>query len=181
MKVKHLRQRVQSCIELAELSSCTRRRFGCVILDPESNVVISDGYNGSMRGCGELCGGTSCDREVQQLKSGSSLEIGCVHAEQNAIYNAARRGISVKGGWLFVNGEPCMLCAKAIAQVGITRVFCIGGGYSTTAGVELLEKSGIITHTIAKDADDAVYEVILNTVSQPARQPQPARRSPFTR
>lgn len=161
MKAKHLKQRVDACIALSKLSTCCRRQFGCVVLDPSSNVVVSDSYNGPLRNsAGDLCGGGSCLRE--KIQSGQQLEVGCVHAEQNAIYNATRRGVSLVGCWLFVNGEPCLLCAKAIVQVGITRVFCIGGGYSTDEGIDLLENNGVAAHTLPADATEDDYNGVLS-------------------
>lgn len=146
MKEKHIRQRVESCLSLSRLSPCTRRQFGAVILDPVHNCVVADGYNGPLRGgCGDLCADKTCAREG--ITSGSQLEIGCVHAEQNAIYNAARRGASVEGCWIFVNGEPCLICAKAIVQVGIKKVICIANVYDG-AGVELLKNSGVLVQLI---------------------------------
>lgn len=181
MKPKHLRQRVESCIALSKLSPCSRRQFGCVILDPESNVVISDAYNGPLRNsCGDLCGGAGCLRDG--IESGTRLEVGCVHAEQNAIYNSTRQRASLIGAWLFVNGEPCLVCAKAIIQVGISRVICITGGYSIQDGVELLEAHGVIVNTIPQDASDSDYEGIIEQHSgiRLPRFTKVISRSPFT-
>jgi len=179
VKAKHLKQRVESCFALAALSTCSRRKIGCVILDPQSNVVISDSYNGTLRGGGDLCGTHRCLREG--IESGTRLEVGCVHAEQNAIYNASRKGVSLLGAWLFVNAEPCAICAKAIVQVGISRVICIVGGYSVQEGVDLLEEAGVKVHTIPKDATEADYEGILS-VANGVRLPrftEVITRSPF--
>lgn len=163
MRGKHIHQRVLSCLSLAELSECTRRKFGCVMIDPQSNVIISDGYNGAVRGCGRLCGGEVCDRERAQIKSGTALEVGCVHAEQNAIYNAVRRGAAVRGSWLFVNGEPCLLCAKAIAQVGVRVVVCIGGVYDTR-GVDALRAAGVLVETLPHDATQEDCDALLRAI-----------------
>lgn len=160
MKGKHLMQRVEACISLSQVSGCCRRKIGCLILDPASNVVISDGYNGPLRrSVGDLCGGATCLRT--SIESGTNLAVGCVHAEQNAIYNAARLGASVVGKWLFVNAEPCPLCAKAIVQCGISRVFCVGGAYTTTEGIDILEAHGVLVHTLPVDATILDYDGIL--------------------
>lgn len=149
MRAKHLAQRIASCLQLSEVSNCPRKKFGCIILDGESNIILSDGYNGATRGsCGDLCGGSTCLRDTMGIKSGTNHDIGCVHAEMNAIFNAARKGIAIKGSWLFINGEPCYLCAKAIVQVGITRVFCISDVYPIGNGVEFLESHNIKVHKI---------------------------------
>jgi len=64
MKEKHLKIRIAQCLELAKASNCPRRKFGALLLDPERNVVLMDGYNGGPRGeKGDLCGGSFCARE----------------------------------------------------------------------------------------------------------------------
>lgn len=141
MKAKHLKHRIKSCFLLADLSPCARRHIGCVVVDPESNVILSEGYNGNLRGCATLCGGDSCAREF--IDSGEKLEVGCVHAEQNAIYNAARLGVSLVGSLFIVNAEPCPVCAKAIVQVGARAVLCISGVYSTSKGIGILQAGGV--------------------------------------
>ena len=81
------------------------------------NQILSLGYNGNIRGqCGDLCGGDSCLRDTQNIPSGTETDIGCVHAEENAILNCARQGVSCKGSTLYVNGEPCAKCAHRIAR-----------------------------------------------------------------
>ena len=59
VKDKHIRIRVEQCLALANASNCPRRKFGALLLDPERNVILMDGYNGGPRGGGELCG-ASC-------------------------------------------------------------------------------------------------------------------------
>ena len=60
MKDKHLKIRIQQCLALAEASNCPRRTFGALLVDPQRNVVLMDGYNGGPRGGGRLCGGEEC-------------------------------------------------------------------------------------------------------------------------
>lgn len=184
MKGKHLRQRVEATITLSILSNCTRRQFGCLILDPESNMIVAEGYNGALRGGGHLCSGNSCKRETEAIESGTQLDIGCVHAEQNAIYNAARRGICIVDSWVFVNGEPCPLCAKALVQVGVERVFCVSKGYSTTEGVEMLRDHGVAVHAVNIDTN---FDDLLDSIyaKKQAKQQQrgfnsPPAASPFS-
>ena len=57
MKDKHLGIRIEQCLALAKASNCPRRKFGALLVDPDRNVVLMDGYNGGPRGGGELCGG----------------------------------------------------------------------------------------------------------------------------
>ena len=81
--------------------------------------------------------------------AGRETDIGCVHAEENAILNCARQGVSGKGAILYVNGEPCAKCATRIAQVGIIKVVCYGGSYPQN-GLEVLKTHNIETEVIIK-------------------------------
>ena len=77
------------------------------------------------------------------VKSGTKMELGCHHAEMNAICNAARHGASTEGKWMLVTGEPCVLCAKLIHHAGIVQVVCVNNGYSGANGVRYLEDHGV--------------------------------------
>ncbi|MCA9547014.1 MAG: hypothetical protein KC613_21580, partial [Myxococcales bacterium] len=114
LKSKHIRIRIEQCLALAKASNCPRRRFGALLLDPDRNVILMDGYNGGPRGGGRLCGGNVCLRDHLHIQSGTRMEVGCHHAEMNVICNAAANGVSTRGAWLLVTGEPCVLCAKLI-------------------------------------------------------------------
>lgn len=143
MKEKHVSIRIEQCLALAKASNCPRRKFGALLLDPERNVVLMDGYNGGPRGGGHLCGGETCLRDDAQIESGTRMEIGCHHAEMNVICNCAASGVSTRGAWLVVTGEPCMMCAKLIHHAGITRVIIVGGGYAGSNGLQYLEDHGV--------------------------------------
>lgn len=62
MKPKHIQIRIEQCLALSKASNCPRRKFGALLLNPERNTILVDGYNGAPRGGGELCGGTWCHR-----------------------------------------------------------------------------------------------------------------------
>lgn len=143
MKAKHISVRLEQCLSLAALSPCPRRQFGAILIDPRTNSIISDGYNGTSRGSPHpLCGGDRCERDG--IESGTRLELGCHHAESNALANAARRGASTEGAWLFVTGEPCLMCAKQMLHAGVRRVYCVKHGYAGgRAGLEFLEGRGV--------------------------------------
>lgn len=112
-------------------STCLRRRFGAVIV--RDDVIVSTGYNGAARGvvnCLEV--GCLKDEVGAPEYSGYDFCIG-VHAEENAIINAARHGATVKGGTLYIFGEyvkdgtltearPCERCKRAIINAGIKQV-----------------------------------------------------------
>ena len=140
MKSKHLEQRMNQFLLTAKNSTCTRRKFACVLLDPLHNRIISDGWNGAPKGAYALCGGSECIRDKKCITSGDNPQIGCHHAEANAICNAASMGISTKGAWALVNGEPCLMCAKLIHHALIEAVVIIRGGY---LGASLTEDAGI--------------------------------------
>jgi dCMP deaminase len=143
VKDKHIRIRVEQCLALAKASNCPRRKFGALLLDPERNVILMDGYNGGPRGGGALCGGDTCLRDTLGVQSGTRMEIGCHHAEMNVICNAAANGVPTKGAWLIVTGEPCILCAKLIHHAGILRVLVVDGGYAGENGVPYLDQHGV--------------------------------------
>lgn len=124
MKQKHIEIRKNQCDLISSASTCCRRKVGSVIVDPHSNVVVSEGYNGPPRGNkGSLCGGNDCLRDRHQIKSGTQNDVGCHHAEINAILNATRTGTSTLGKWIFTSCDPCLMCAKAIHHAGILKVY----------------------------------------------------------
>ncbi len=153
MKEKHIRIRIEQCLALAKASNCPRRKFGAMLLDPERNVVLMDGYNGGPRGGGELCGDTVCYRDTMGVQSGTRMEIGCHHAEMNVICNCAASGVPTKGAWLFVTGEPCTMCAKLVHHAGIKRVIVVGGGYAGANGVNYLRSHGVDVENVQGPQD----------------------------
>ena len=128
---------------LSKASNCPRAKFGALLVDPERNVILMDGYNGGPRGGGELCGGDVCLRDEMKIQSGTRIEIGCHHAEMNLICNSAANGVPTKGAWLIVTGEPCMMCSKLIHHAGITRVIVVDGGFGGQNGVDYLEQHSV--------------------------------------
>jgi len=140
---KHIKIRIEQCLALAKASNCPRRKFGALLLDPDRNVILMDGYNGGPRGGGDLCGGDVCLRDSQSVQSGTRMEVGCHHAEMNVICNAAANGVPTRGAWMIVTGEPCILCAKLIHHAGIRRVLIVEGGYAGENGVGYLKDHGV--------------------------------------
>ena len=144
MKEKHLKIRIEQCLALAKASNCPRAKFGSLLVDPDRNVILMDGYNGGPRGGGELCGGEVCLRDTENVVSGTRVEVGCHHAEMNVICNAAANGVSTKNAWLIVTGEPCMMCAKLIHHAGVTRVIVVDGGFGGANGLDYLNTHGVV-------------------------------------
>ncbi len=153
MKAKHLHIRIEQCLALSKASNCPRRKFGALLLDPNRNVILMDGYNGGPRGGGALCGGEECLRDTQNIASGTQVEVGCHHAEMNVICNAAASGVATEGAWLIVTGEPCIMCSKLIHHAGIARVVVVDGGYGGFNGVGYLEAHGVEVQRTAGPRD----------------------------
>ncbi len=108
---------------VAKRATCDRGRSGCVVA--RDNRILVTGYVGSPRGIGH------CDDIGHELKTTThedkSTTTHCVrttHAEQNAICQAAKMGISVDGATLYCSMTPCYTCAKMLINAGIARVVC---------------------------------------------------------
>lgn len=131
-------------MEMAELArtrtTCLRRGVGAVIV--KDNRVIATGYNGAPSGV-RHCEETGCLRQKLNVPSGKSHEL-CrgLHAEQNAIIQAARHGQNITGGTLYCTNQPCVICAKMIINAGIRRIV-IKEGYSDELAVEMLTEAGL--------------------------------------
>lgn len=153
MNEKHVRIRIEQCLSLANASNCSRRKFGALLVDPDRNVILMDGYNGGPRGGGRLCGGEVCLRDSMAVPSGTRMEVGCHHAEANVICNAAANGVACRGAWLIVTGEPCGMCSKLIHHAGIAKVLVVAGGYAGENGLAYLEAHGVLVQKVEGPAD----------------------------
>ncbi len=108
---------------LSRLSPCPRASVGAVLLRPDRWSPLASGFNGAPRKSDKrLCGGECCDRDRLSIPSGRDTQIGCHHAELNAISNAAFEGVRLEGAWLVCTAPPCLMCAKAIHHSGIAKV-----------------------------------------------------------
>ena len=104
---------------VASRSTCLRRNHGAVLV--RDSAIVSTGYNGPARGM-KHC--DVCYREQLGLASGERYEVcPAVHAEVNAIINAARTGAVTKDSTLYITGTPCMMCARAIVNAGVYDVY----------------------------------------------------------
>lgn len=94
-------------------------------------------------------------RERLGVPSGERHEL-CrgLHAEQNAIIQAALHGVSTEGATVYVTCHPCSVCAKMLVNAGITRVV-IGEGYPDALAAEILAAAGIVVDCIAPEVDDS--------------------------
>ena len=125
----------------AKRSTCLRRQVGAVIV--KDKHIIATGYNGAPRGvphCDEKGG---CLRQQLNVPSGERHELcRALHAEQNAIIQAATLGQSIEGGTIYVTNQPCVICAKMIINAGIRRIV-VKEGYPDELAVEILREAGL--------------------------------------
>ncbi|MDO4472484.1 MAG: dCMP deaminase family protein [Bacillota bacterium] len=125
----------------AKRSTCLRRQVGAVIV--KDKHIIATGYNGAPRGvphCDEKGG---CLRQQLNVPSGERHELcRALHAEQNAIIQAATLGQSIEGGTIYVTNQPCVICAKMIINAGISRIV-VKEGYPDELAVEILREAGL--------------------------------------
>lgn len=131
-------------MEIVELvktrSTCLRRQVGALIV--KDKRILSTGYNGAPAGC-KHCAEVGCLREKLQIPSGQRHELcRAVHAEQNAIIQAAYAGININNGVMYVTHQPCVLCAKMIINAGISKIV-FKGDYPDELSMDLLKESGV--------------------------------------
>jgi dCMP deaminase len=130
MKNKWNQFYITHCEAYASNSKCHSRQIGAILV--RDKTIISGGYNGPPRGISHCQ--DSCPRKaIEGYQSGKNMEIcPAVHAEANAIINAAREGVITKGSTLFMNTTvyPCRECTKLIINAGIIKVVVLTpGGY----------------------------------------------------
>jgi len=122
--------------EAATRSTCDRKHVGAVIV--RDRTILSTGYNGSIRGM------PHCDEVGHEMEGGHC--VGTIHAEANAIIQAARNGVNINGAELYTTASPCWNCFKLIANSGIHRIY-YGEFYrderslrvAPIAGIELID------------------------------------------
>ena len=142
-------------MEMAKLvagwSSCYKpdRRVGAVVV--RDKRILTTGYNGAPRGimhCEEKGG---CLRQQLNVPSGQRHEL-CMalHAEQNAIIQAAAMGNSIEGGTIYITHQPCAICAKMIINAGITRIV-IREGYPDQLAASILDEAGLKIEKLPKE------------------------------
>lgn len=99
--------------EVATRSTCARKNVGCVIV--RDKVILSTGYNGSLRGL------PHCDEAGHEMENGHCVRT--IHAEANAIVQAARNGVALDGAEIYITASPCYNCFKMIANAGLRAIY----------------------------------------------------------
>lgn len=125
---------------VAKRSTCLRRKVGAIIV--KDKRIITTGYNGAPSRLAH-CVDTGCLREKLGVPSGQRHEL-CrgLHAEQNAIIQAAVHGVSVSGGTLYSTTQPCILCSKMLVNAGITQIV-FAGDYPDELSLTVLKSAGV--------------------------------------
>ncbi len=125
---------------IAGRSTCLRRKVGAVLV--KDKRLLTTGYNGAPAGL-EHCLEIGCLRQEKKIPSGERHEL-CrgLHAEQNAIIQAALHGVSIKGADLYCTHHPCSLCSKMLINSGVERVI-LKEGYPDELARQLFAEAGI--------------------------------------
>jgi len=131
---------IRIAAEVATRSTCLRRHVGAVLV--LSKRMLCTGYNGVPQGL-RHCSETGCPRQAQGVASGTGWEL-CrgLHAEMNALLQAAAHGIPVAGATLYSTAFPCSLCAKMLINTGIQRVVA-ASDYPDNLAKEMFAEAGI--------------------------------------
>lgn len=105
---------------VARRSTCLRRQLGALVV--KDRRVLATGYNGAPSGLPH-CSQTGCRRKQEDVPSGERYEL-CrgVHAEENALLQAAKHGVSTEGAVLYTSLSPCISCTKSAINAGISKV-----------------------------------------------------------
>ena len=138
-------------MEIADIvktrSTCIRRQVGAVIV--KDNRIITTGYNGAPSGLTHCIDNGGCERERLNVPSGQRHELcRALHAEQNAIIQAAKIGVSTEGATIYITTQPCVIWAKMIINAGIKKVV-YKASYPDEMAMNMLEESGIEIVSIA--------------------------------
>lgn len=125
---------------VSKRSTCIRRNIGAIIV--KDKRILATGYNGAPSGLPH-CLDIGCLREKLGIPSGERQEIcRALHAEQNAIIQAAKHGTPVEGATIYTTTQPCNVCAKMIINAGIKKVV-YRDPYPDKMSGEFLSQAGI--------------------------------------
>ncbi len=119
-------------VQVASRATCDRKHVGAVIV--RDRTILSTGYNGSVRGLDH------CDEVGHMMEAGHCVRT--VHAEANAIVQAARHGVRLEGGTIYVTASPCWACFRLVANAGLQRI-AFGEFYRDPRIFEVSQRLGI--------------------------------------
>jgi len=124
--------------DVAARATCVKRKVGAIIV--KDHHILATGYNGAPKGFAH-CTEETCLRKKLNVPSGERHEL-CrgLHAEQNAIIQAAVHGVKIEGGTLYCTFQPCVICVKMMLNAGIVRLVYTGG-YPDQLAADMLKES----------------------------------------
>ena len=136
---------------VATRSSCLRRSVGAVLV--KDKRILATGYNGAPAGMAH-CEEAGCLRDQLHIPSGERHEL-CrgLHAEQNAIIQAARQGTEIKDSTLYCTTAPCSLCAKMLITAGVTRIV-YEGSYPDERAMAFFAEAGVKVEHFVLEEDE---------------------------
>ena len=131
--------------EVSQRSTCLRRKVGAVLV--RDRRILATGYNGAPSGL-EHCEKVGCLRQLQNVPSGERHEL-CrgLHAEMNALIQAALFGISTANSTLYTTAQPCSLCAKMLINAGVKRIVMLDD-YPDELSKQMLSEANIMLESI---------------------------------
>lgn len=134
---------MELCKAISNWSSCYQegRKIGAIIV--KNKRILTTGYNGAPSGIMSCVERGECLRRKMGIPSGTRHEL-CyaIHAEQNAIIQAAKLGVSIDGATLYCTHQPCVICAKMIVNAGISRVV-YAQGYPDEFSLDIFQQAGV--------------------------------------
>jgi dCMP deaminase len=132
---------------VSKRSTCLRRQVGAILV--KDKKILATGYNGAPSRL-DHCLEAGCLREEKGIPSGERHEL-CrgLHAEQNAIIQAAYHGVRIQGATLYCTNHPCTICSKMIINAGITQIV-YEEGYADSLAAHILKESGIETEKFSR-------------------------------
>lgn len=127
---------------VAKRSTCLRRQVGAILV--KEKRILATGYNGAPAGL-KHCDEVGCLRQDTSIPSGQRHEL-CrgLHAEQNAIIQAAYHGIPIAGSTLYCTNKPCAICSKMLINAGVKEIY-YEDGYEDPLADQMLTEAGIET------------------------------------
>jgi len=133
--------------EVSTRSTCLRRQVGAIIV--KDKRILATGYNGAPSGL-KHCLEVGCIREIQNISSGEKHEL-CrgIHAEQNAIIQAALHGIKIDEASIYTTHQPCILCAKMLINAGIKEII-YRDAYLDSLAEKMIEEAEIKIRQLKK-------------------------------
>jgi len=124
---------INIALDVSTRSTCLRAQVGAIIV--KDKRILTTGYNGAPKGL------PHCLDEGCEIVNGHCVRT--LHAEQNAILQAALYGVSLEGGTIYITHQPCHTCAKMIINAGVARVV-YAGHYPDELAMKYLRLAGVV-------------------------------------